>query len=106
MFYVRFSALDMYLNLNSLVFTGKIFARKSSYDSDSSSLTVASSDKVLVPESQSDASSASTDQLEVPGTVSEEPQVLILLIHTHITVVFRLDRWLLINRKFLIGVWF
>lgn len=60
------------------VLTGKIFARKSSYDSDSSSLTVSASDKVLVPGSQSDGPSSSTDQLDAPGT--EEPEVLILVI--------------------------
>lgn len=57
------------------MFVGKIFAGKSSYDSDSSSLTVAASKKVLVPDSQSDGSSSVTEQLEAPGTVSEDPQV-------------------------------
>lgn len=56
------------------MFVGKIFAGKSSYDSDSS-LTVAASKKVLVPDSQSDGSSSVTEQLEAPGTVSEDPQV-------------------------------
>ncbi|RVW48011.1 1,4-alpha-glucan-branching enzyme 1, chloroplastic/amyloplastic [Vitis vinifera] len=55
---------------------GKIFAGKSSYDSDSSSLRVAASDKTLVPGSQIDGSSSSTGQIEVPDTVLEDPQVL------------------------------
>lgn len=61
--------------LISLLFlSGKIFARKSSYDSDSSSLTA---DKVLVPGSESETSASSTDQLEAPSEASEDPQVLI-----------------------------
>ncbi|PON56004.1 Glycoside hydrolase [Trema orientale] len=59
-----------------VVLTGKIYARKSSYDSDSSSLTVSASDKVLVPGTQSDGPSSSTDQLDVPDTTTEEPQVI------------------------------
>ncbi|XP_058003419.1 1,4-alpha-glucan-branching enzyme 1, chloroplastic/amyloplastic isoform X2 [Hevea brasiliensis] len=55
-------------------FSRKIFAGKSSYESDSSNLTVTASEKVLVPDGQIDGSS-STEQLETPGTILEEPQV-------------------------------
>ncbi|ONH96238.1 hypothetical protein PRUPE_7G115400 [Prunus persica] len=71
--YRRTSSLSLFLTNSS--FSRKIFAGKSSYDSDSS-LTVAASKKVLVPDSQSDGSSSVTEQLEAPGTVSEDPQVL------------------------------
>uniref|UniRef100_A0A5B6ZJQ5 1,4-alpha-glucan branching enzyme n=1 Tax=Davidia involucrata TaxID=16924 RepID=A0A5B6ZJQ5_DAVIN len=57
-------------------FSRKIFVGKSSYDSVSPSFTVAASEKILVPGSQSDGSSSSIDQLETVDTVSEDPQVL------------------------------
>ncbi|XP_022748370.1 1,4-alpha-glucan-branching enzyme 2-2, chloroplastic/amyloplastic-like isoform X1 [Durio zibethinus] len=57
-------------------FSRKIFAQKSSYDSDSSYLTVAASKKVLVPGGQGDASSSLTDQLEGPSTISDDPKVI------------------------------
>ncbi|GLT89940.1 hypothetical protein SLE2022_078980 [Rubroshorea leprosula] len=57
-------------------FSRKIFAGKFSYDSDSSSLIVAASEKVLVPGGQGDSSSTSTDQLETPGAVSDDPQTI------------------------------
>lgn len=58
------------------MFVGKIFAGKSSYDSDSpSSLTVAASKKVLVPGGPTDGSPPLTEQLEAPSTDSEDPQV-------------------------------
>lgn len=58
------------------MFLGKIFARKSSYDSDSaSSLTVAASKKILVPGGPSDGSPPLTEELEAPDTDSEDPQV-------------------------------
>lgn len=78
--YLRFFLIDIEIKSDSsIVLTGKIYARKSSYDSDSSSLTVASSGKVLVPGSENGASSASTDQVDPPGTVSEEPKVIIIV---------------------------
>ncbi|KAA3465054.1 1,4-alpha-glucan-branching enzyme 2-2, chloroplastic/amyloplastic-like [Gossypium australe] len=54
---------------------GKIFAQKSSYDSDSSPLTVASK-KVLVPDDQGEGASSLTDELESPSTISDDPQVI------------------------------
>lgn len=53
-------------------FVAKIFAGKVSKDYDASSLTVAASDKVLVPGSNGEGTSSFTDQLETPETVSEE----------------------------------
>lgn len=47
----------------------------SSLDSDASSVTVAASNKILVPGSQGDGSVSSTDQLENPETVREDSQV-------------------------------
>lgn len=58
---------------------GKIFAQKFSYDSDSSSVTIASSEKVLVPGGQSDGSSSLPDQLESPSTISDDSEVCDLL---------------------------
>ncbi|KAK6942641.1 Glycosyl hydrolase, family 13, catalytic domain [Dillenia turbinata] len=52
---------------------GKFFAGKS-YDSETPSLTVAASEKVLVPGTQSDGSSSSVDQLET-SEVLENPHV-------------------------------
>lgn len=57
-------------------FSRKIFAGKSSPDSDSPSLTVAASNKILVPGSQGDGSLSLTDQLDNPETVLEDPQGL------------------------------
>ncbi|XP_062117534.1 1,4-alpha-glucan-branching enzyme 2-2, chloroplastic/amyloplastic-like [Humulus lupulus] len=72
----RSTSLSLLLKKNSV--SRKIFAKKSSYDSDSSSFTVSASasDKVLVPGTQSGEPSSSTDQLDTPGTATEEPQVL------------------------------
>lgn len=67
--------LIIFAKLTWSLFVGKIFAGKSSYDSDSSSLRIAASDKTLVPGSQIDGSSSSTGQIEVPDTVLEDPQV-------------------------------
>ncbi|GMY25141.1 1,4-alpha-glucan-branching enzyme 2-2, chloroplastic/amyloplastic-like isoform X2 [Fagus crenata] len=60
----------------SLLRKGKIYAGKSSPDSDSSSITVAASNKILVPGSQGDVSLSLTDQLENPETVLDDPQGL------------------------------
>ncbi|KAL7170397.1 hypothetical protein ACSBR2_035296 [Camellia fascicularis] len=54
----------------------KIFAGKSSDNSDSRSSVVAASQKVLVPGDQSEFPSSSTEQLEVVDTVSGDPQIL------------------------------
>ncbi|CAK9168096.1 unnamed protein product [Ilex paraguariensis] len=56
-------------------FSGKFFGGKSSYDSDSTSFTIAASEKVLVPGSQSDGSSSLTKQLEVTDAALEDPLV-------------------------------
>ncbi|KAK9156687.1 hypothetical protein Scep_003261 [Stephania cephalantha] len=56
--------------------SGKIFTAKSTYDSDSSSsLTVASSEKALVPGGKTDVSSSSIGSLESPEAALEETQV-------------------------------
>ncbi|KAB1221286.1 1,4-alpha-glucan-branching enzyme 1, chloroplastic/amyloplastic [Morella rubra] len=55
---------------------GKVFAGMSSLDSDASSVTVAASNKILVPGSQGDGSVSLTDQLENPETVREDSQGL------------------------------
>ena len=67
--------LILFSKLTWSFFAGKIFAQKPSPESDSSSLRVAASEKTLVPGSQIDGSSISTDQMEVPGTELEDPQV-------------------------------
>ncbi|GMP84624.1 hypothetical protein CsSME_00038080 [Camellia sinensis var. sinensis] len=54
----------------------KIFAGKSSDNSDSLSSVVAASQKVLVPGDQSEFLSSSTERLEVVDTVSGDPQIL------------------------------
>nr|KJB16659.1 hypothetical protein B456_002G241400 [Gossypium raimondii] len=63
------------LLLKKDLFSRKIFAQKSSYDSDSSPLTVASK-KVLVPDDQGEGASSLTDELESPSTISDDPQVI------------------------------
>ncbi|KAJ0027524.1 hypothetical protein Pint_35900 [Pistacia integerrima] len=70
----RSSSLSFFLKKNSL--SRKILAGKPSKDYDASSLTVAASDKVLVPGSKGDGTSSFTDQLETPDTVLEEQEVL------------------------------
>ncbi|KAJ0087820.1 hypothetical protein Patl1_32398 [Pistacia atlantica] len=70
----RSSSLSFFLKKNSL--SRKILAGKLSKDYDASSLTVAASDKVLVPGSKGDGTSSFTDQLETPDTVLEEQEVL------------------------------
>ncbi|KAJ0020212.1 hypothetical protein Pint_31347 [Pistacia integerrima] len=60
---------------SSCYFNGKILAGKPSKDYDASSLTVAASDKILVPGSKGDGTSLFTDQLETVDTVSEEQEV-------------------------------
>lgn len=78
----------MLWKLTQSLFAGKIYAGKSSYDSDSSSLKVAASEKVLVPGGQSDGSSPSIDELETPETALEGHKVVIhvLQIHNHTVV--------------------
>lgn len=55
----------------------KDFALKSSSDSDSPPLAFAASQKILVPGSQTDGSSPSSDQLELANTVSENHQEIV-----------------------------
>lgn len=57
-----------------LIFLGKIFARKPSYDSESSSLATTSSEKLGGHQSDSSSSSV-TDQVESREAVSEDTQV-------------------------------
>ncbi|XP_043699558.1 1,4-alpha-glucan-branching enzyme 1, chloroplastic/amyloplastic-like isoform X3 [Telopea speciosissima] len=52
----------------------KIFAGKSSHDSDSSS-TATATEKVLVPDGEADVSSSSADLVETPEAISEDSQV-------------------------------
>ncbi|GMP50010.1 hypothetical protein CsSME_00016796 [Camellia sinensis var. sinensis] len=54
----------------------KIFAGKSSFDSEYPYFTVAASEKVLVTGSESNGSSSSTDQLEIGDTVSGDSHIL------------------------------
>ncbi|KAM7468289.1 hypothetical protein LguiB_015851 [Lonicera macranthoides] len=54
---------------------GKIFAGKSSYESDSSSVVVAATEKVLVPGSQTESSSSLSEQLEAVDTTLDDHQV-------------------------------
>ena len=65
----------IYLKLIWWLIIGKIYAGKSSPDSDSPSITVAASNKILVPGSQGDVSLSLTDQLDNPETVLDDPQV-------------------------------
>lgn len=54
-----------------------IFAGMSSSDSESSSLAIAASNKILVPGGQGDGSLSLTDQLENPETALEDSQVCV-----------------------------
>ncbi|KAF5473805.1 hypothetical protein F2P56_005763 [Juglans regia] len=56
-------------------FCRNVFAGMSSPGSDSSSVMVAATNKILVPGSQGDGSLSLTEQLESPETVQEDPQV-------------------------------
>ncbi|KAJ0027966.1 hypothetical protein Pint_35922 [Pistacia integerrima] len=59
----------------------KILAGKPSKDYDASSLTIATSDKVLIPCSKGDRTSSFTDQLETPDTVSIEQEHKLVVIN-------------------------
>ncbi|XP_004246561.1 1,4-alpha-glucan-branching enzyme 2-2, chloroplastic/amyloplastic isoform X1 [Solanum lycopersicum] len=65
----RNANVSVFLKKHSL--SRKILAEKSSYDSESRPSTVAASGKVLVPGTQSDSSSSSTDQFEFTETAPE-----------------------------------
>lgn len=65
------------------MYVGKILAEKSSYKSESGPSTAASSGKVLVPGSQSDSSSSSTDQIEFTETDPENSPVCYIILHLH-----------------------
>lgn len=54
---------------------GNVFVGMSSPDSDSSSVMLAATNKILVPGSQGDGSLSLTDQLESPETAQEDLQV-------------------------------
>lgn len=63
---------------NWWLLSGKTLSAKLSHDSDSTSSTIAESDKVLIPQDQ-DNSASMTDQLETPDETditSEDAQVL------------------------------
>lgn len=63
-----------------------MFAEKPSYESDASSLTISASDKIPAHRN-SIGESASTDQLEAPGPVSEDAQVRCIHIWRHRLIV-------------------
>lgn len=65
----------MKVQLICRLFVGKIFAGKSSYESDSSSFVVAASEKVLVPGSKTESSSSLTEQSEAVDTTLDDHQV-------------------------------
>lgn len=71
----HYSNVLLSVNLIWRFFVGKDFALKSSSDSDSPPLAFAAPQKILVPGSQTDGSSPSSDQLELANTVSENHQV-------------------------------
>ncbi|KAL3754115.1 hypothetical protein ACJRO7_001375 [Eucalyptus globulus] len=56
---------------NKAPLSRKIFAGKSSYDSDTSSLSLAASERVLVPGGYSDVPASSTDQVETSEAVAD-----------------------------------
>uniref|UniRef100_A0A2C9V9I4 1,4-alpha-glucan-branching enzyme 1, chloroplastic/amyloplastic n=1 Tax=Manihot esculenta TaxID=3983 RepID=A0A2C9V9I4_MANES len=62
-------------NFKKEAFSRRVFSGKSSHESDSSNVMVTASKRVL-PDGRIECYSSSTDQLEAPGTVSEESQVL------------------------------
>ncbi|KAL3327623.1 hypothetical protein AABB24_035345 [Solanum stoloniferum] len=70
----RNANVSVFLKKHSL--SRKILAEKSSYDSESRPSTVAASGKVLVPGTQSDSSSSSTDQFEFTETAPENSPAL------------------------------
>ncbi|CAL0309935.1 unnamed protein product [Lupinus luteus] len=69
----RGASLSFFLNKNDSFSPGKAFAVKVSRESDSTSSTIAESDKVLIPQDQ-DNSSSLTDQHETPDIISEGPE--------------------------------
>lgn len=77
--YILESEIYVFLfDMDCADFSGKIFARKPSYDSESSSLATTASEKL--GGHQSDSSSAATDQVEPRETVSEDTQVCCCLL--------------------------
>lgn len=70
----RSSGASLLLN-NKASLSRKIFAGKSSYDSDTSSLSLAASERVLVPGGYSDVPASSTDQVETSGVVSDSQMI-------------------------------
>lgn len=60
-----------------MLFVGKAFAGKSSYDADSTSTTVAASEKVLVPGRESGGSSSSVDLVSRVEPASGDLQVCV-----------------------------
>ncbi|KAF8017811.1 hypothetical protein BT93_H2878 [Corymbia citriodora subsp. variegata] len=64
-----------FLLTNKAPLSRKIFAGKSSYDSDTSSLSVAASERVLVPGGYSDVPTSSTDQVETSEAVADSQMV-------------------------------
>lgn len=74
------------------MYVGKILAEKSSYDSESRPSTVAASGKVLVPGTQSDSSSSSTDQFEFTETAPENSPVCYIILYLHDNTLFLLGR--------------
>lgn len=66
-------AICLPFGINCDNFLGKVFARKPSYDSDSSSLATTASEKLRGH--QSDSSSSATDQVQSRETVSDDTQL-------------------------------
>ncbi|KAI6697888.1 hypothetical protein NL676_018007 [Syzygium grande] len=70
----RSSGVSLLLH-NKASLSRKIFAGKSSYDSDISSLSLAASERVLVPGGYSDVPTSSTDQVETSGAVADSQMI-------------------------------
>ncbi|KAI6697899.1 hypothetical protein NL676_018018 [Syzygium grande] len=63
--------LILHVKLTWCLFVAKIFAGKSSYDSDTSSISIAASERVLVPGGYSDVPTSSIDQVETSKAVTD-----------------------------------
>ncbi|XP_030453739.1 1,4-alpha-glucan-branching enzyme 2-1, chloroplastic/amyloplastic-like [Syzygium oleosum] len=65
----------LHVKLTWCLFVGKIFAGKSSYDSDTSSLSTAASERVPVPGGYSDVATSSTDRVETSEAVTDSQMI-------------------------------
>lgn len=101
--YLQSVPVIIYIKRIWWLFTGMIFAGMSSSDSDSSSIAIAASNKILVPGGQGDGTLSSTDQLENPETVLEDSQVCVWTPHCRLKFIY-VGPYIFVEADFLVFV--